>query len=220
MTNRPKCAYVSAHWGRQIRTWLTIVALMLCAAVAVAEKRPSAPRFTGGAASAGKFCDPVCELRSQDAAFLLLVEVYRQHQAFQIESDYQLRLHYLRFAPDHDNWVIEANSKIMRQIYDLVRQLAARERDHRLAKVETQVANFHAAYSCVRKLDEDHLGEKVPKNLDRNVARATIKEMVVLAPGSIGKDGVKPEPSLPASTVLYDPVPGPTIRRDLVEPCE
>jgi hypothetical protein len=199
---------------------LALCAVILAGNLSAAETRPASPRFTGGAASAGKFCDPVCELRSQDAAFALLVEVYRQHQSFQIESDFQVRLQYIRQAPDPENWVVEANSEILRRIRELIRQLALREREFRMAKMETQVANFHSAYSCLRKVDEDYLGEKVAKNIDPQAAREKIKDLVVLAPGSLGQDGVKAAPSLPASTVLFNPPPGPAVMRDLVEPCE
>jgi hypothetical protein len=205
---------------KRVTTKLIAAGLIFWAGMALARERLPLPRFPGGAAAAGKFCDPVCELKSQDAAFTLLVEVYRQHQAFLIESDYQVRLQYLRHPHDSTQWVIETNSEILRKIRDLIAQLALQERDYRLAKMETQVANFQAAYSCVRKLDEDAIGEKVPKNQDPDVARSAIKNLVVLSSHGIGQQGVKAEPGAPASTVLHDPLPGPTIRRDLVEPCE
>lgn len=166
-------------------------------------------------------CDPVCELRSQDSAFSLLMEVFRQHQAYRIETDYQVRLQGIAEKQDKQaEFFIESNSEGLKMLRQFVYGLARQERGLRMAKLETQVANLQAAYSCVRKIDEDYVGTKVPKNLDRSTAQAKIKDLVIIHPDSLAKGDATHARTVPANLVFLDPPVGPVNESDLVEPCD
>ena len=174
--------------------------------------------------SPSKLCDPVCELKSQDAAFGILIEVFRQHQSYRIESDYQTRLQQAATAQGEDNGgetlILETDSKALRTLREFVRTLARREKDLRLAAMETQVANFQAAYGCVRKIDVDYVGEPVPRTFNQQIAQEMIKTFVVIAPGTLAKGDLRQSPTVPASTVLLNLPTGPANIKDLVEPCD
>jgi hypothetical protein len=166
-------------------------------------------------------CDPVCELRSQDSAFSLLLEVFRQHQAYRIETDYQYRLQRIAEKQDHDSeFFIESNSEGLKMLRRFVYGLARQERGLRMVKLETQVSNLQAAYSCVRKIDEDYLGEKVAKNLDRRAAQEKIKDLVIIHPDTLAKGDVTHARTVPADLVLLNPPVGPANDNELVEPCD
>lgn len=174
---------------------------------------------------ASKFCDPVCELKSQDAAFSLLLEGYRQHEAYHIESDYQGRLQQIANlkelrSPDVPTLVLESNTRAMRRLRELVLGLVRQEREVRLSIMETRVANFQAAYSCVRKIDEDYLGERVPRTSTPAAAQKELGDFVAIIPGSLAKGDIAIAPSVPASSVLLLPTSGTANPHDLVEPCD
>jgi hypothetical protein len=193
------------------------------ATAGLASESPTPDHSTGQPGkSAIKYCDPVCELKSQDAAFGILMEVYRQHQCYRIETDYQIRLLEAGGLPVQTNstLVIEADSKALRMLRELVRRLARSERELRLAAMETQVANFQAAYGCVRKIDEDYVGERVPRTFNQEAAREKIKDFVVIAPGTLTRGDLRRAREIPASSVLLDLPLGPANLAELVEPCE
>lgn len=200
---------------------LCLLGAMTSAALAAETRSPARPS-SSSARSATKFCDPVCELNSQDAAFAILVEVFRQHQSYRIESDFQSRLQQAAElkGTGADTLIIEADSKALQALRDLVRNLARHEKDLRLATMETQVANFQAAYSCVRKIDEDYVGERVPRVIDQQTAQNKIKEFVVIAPGTLAKGDILSAPTIPASSVLLNLPTGPANTKELVEPCD
>lgn len=185
--------------------WLALVV----ASLASEGGRPSDQRpAPSSVSSAKKFCDPVCSLRSQDAAFSLLMETFRQHQSCHIEIDYQFRLQGIaEIKGDPTANVIESNSKGLQMLRQFVYGLAKRERELRMVKLETQVANLQAAYSCVRKIDEDYVGEKVPKNLDQRTAQETLKDLVIIVPGTLAKGDAVHARTVPASVVLLNPPP-------------
>ena len=170
--------------------WIALVTL----SGAAESRRPAVPP----AAKPKMFCDPVCELRSQDAAFSLLVETFRQHQSYNIEIDYQYRVQAITEKHnDRSEFFIESNSEGLKALRRLLYGMAKRERELRMSKLETQVENFQAANSCARKIDEDFVGEKVPKNLDRRVAQATLKEFVIMTPGTLAKGDAARSRSIP-----------------------
>src|SRR5436309_8332660 len=85
-----------------------------------------------------KLCDPVCELRSQDQAFSLLMETYRQYQCYQIDSDYQTRLRQCAgLSEERGSLVIDSSSSGLRTLRQFVLGLAKAERDLRMQKLET-----------------------------------------------------------------------------------
>jgi hypothetical protein len=168
-----------------------------------------------------KLCDPVCELRAQDGAFSLLVESYRQFQSYQIEADYQMRLRAAEgMGNERGSLVIESSSKGIQTLRQYIYALARIERDLRFERLETQCKNFHAAYSCVRKVDEDFLGENVPSAVDQRVAAQKLKDYCVVTPGALAQANIRKAGCLPASTVLLDAPPVAPDAKHLIEPCE
>jgi hypothetical protein len=171
--------------------------------------------------SVAKFCDPACELRAQDSAFNLLVESFRQHQSYQIDHDYQGRIRQISAVKeDRAGLVVRSESQTMRTLRQLMLGLAQQEREVRMAELETRVSNFEAAYTCVRKIDEDYVGEKVPKKTGREEARAMLKTFVAFKPGSIAGGDFAHARAVPASSVLANPPAEPPIAEQLVESCE
>ena len=168
-----------------------------------------------------KFCDPVCELRSQDQAFSLLMETYRQFQCYQIESDYQTRLRQCAgLSEERGSLVIDSSSSGLRTLRQFVLGLAKAERDLRMQKLETECANFHSAYGCARRIDEDYIGETVPTAVDQRFAAQKLKDYCVVTPGALAKGDIRTAGCVPAGTVLLD---APTVQPDpkrLVESCE
>ena len=168
-----------------------------------------------------KLCDPVCELRAQDGAFSLLVESYRQFQSYQIETDYQMRLRAADgMGNDRGSLVIDAPSKGLQTLRQYIHALARMERDLRFEKLETDCKNFHAAYTCARKVDEDFLGETVPSAVDQRVAAQKLKDYCVVTPGALAQANIKKAGCVPASTVLLDAPPVAPDAKRLIEPCE
>ena len=194
--------------------WLTVAGCCLAAETKAPLDAKATPR-------ANKFCDPVCELRSQDAAFSLLMETFRQHQSFQIQSDYQVRVQQINSAKGlKEVDYFESNTEGLKMLREFIFGLARQEHSLRMVKLETQCANLQAAYGCARKIDEDYVGEKVPKNLDREVAQQKLRELVIVSPGTLAKGDARHAPLIPASTVLLDPPPSPVNLDQLVEPCD
>ncbi|MCG3148570.1 MAG: hypothetical protein PCFJNLEI_02014 [Verrucomicrobiae bacterium] len=209
-----------------MKFYLPVVGLCLGLAF-TAGAAETAPKLTPDwrlalpAPRANKFCDPVCELRSQDAAFSLLMEVYRQHQSYHIETDYQFRLQQIaELRADKSPFIIESDSEALKLLRQFVLGLVQKERELRMAKLETQVANFQAAYSCVRKIDEDYVGEKVAKNLSQSAAQEKIKDLVIITPGTLAQGDIRHAGTIPASVVLMNPPVGPVNDTDLVERCD
>lgn len=207
---------------------------MMVAALAGAAEQPSKPTPTTAPRAAdrplprssfvnsiAKFCDPACELKAQDSAFNLLVESFRQHQSYQIENDYQGRLRQISTVKeDRASLVVRSETATMRTLRQLMFNLARQEREIRMAELETRVSNFEAAYSCVRKIDEDYVGEKVPKTSGREEARAMLKNFVAFRPGSIAGGDFARARVVPASSVLANPPAEPPLTEQLVESCE
>lgn len=92
-------------------------------------------------ARAKKKVDPVVEQRHQDAAFAVLMESYRCLQAHRIEADYTVRAR-------------AANALTDTGAREQAVQDAQQERDLRLARLETEVANIVNSYQTARAMDE------------------------------------------------------------------
>jgi hypothetical protein len=156
--------------------------------------------FALGYALAGLFCtstfaselapgrsDPVAELRHQDSAFSLLIEVYRQLQSRLIESDYDARLKAAADLPD---------LKIRRRVTALAKQ----EHDLRIKKLYGQLGNLATTYDYARQRDEREAGVAVPSAIDTATAAESLKNFVVITPA--GGDSLSSV--IPARTVLLD----------------
>lgn len=171
--------------------------------------------------NARKLCDPICELRSQDGAFSLLIESYREYQSHMIENDYQMRLRAAEgVGNDRGSLVIEASSKSLQTLRHYIMALARMERDIRFEKLETQCRNFNAAYSCARKIDEDYIGETVPSMVDQRAAAQKLKDYCVVTPGALAQARVRTAGCVPATTVLLDAPPVAPDAKRLIESCE
>lgn len=203
-----------------------IVGGVLCVMVAQAglaaeSSRGGDLRMPAQPTRSSKFCDPICELRSQDAAFSLLVETFRQHQSYRIDTEYRERLRAATEAGrEKAGFFFESDTEGLRMLRQFIYGMAKQEAQLRMAKLETQVANLQAAYSCVRKIDEDYIGEKVAKNLDSRVAQEKLRDFVILSPGTIAKVGSAETRSVPANLVLLNSPPGPANNEDVINPCD
>lgn len=168
-----------------------------------------------------RMCDPVCELRAQDGAFSLLVEAYREFQSFQIETDYQTRVRLATsMSEERGSLVIASSSRGAQTLRQFVIRLAKQERDLRFEKLQTEVVNFHSAYSCARKVDEDYVGQKIPSTVNERAAAATLKDYCLVTPGSLAQSKIQSAPCEPASNVLLDIPPVTPKRSEVVESCD
>jgi hypothetical protein len=200
---------------------LRLFAVTIMITASIRHVRAAEMRDGGLHGELRKMCDGVCELKAQDSAFSLLMEVYRQFQAYQIESDYQVRLQQANtLTESRGSLVIESSSKGMRTLRQFVATLAAQERDLRLEELETRCANFHSAYACARKIDEDYAGEKVPSVVNERAAAQKLKDYCIITPGALAQGTIRSAGCVPASAMLLDaPRVAPDCQR-VVETCE
>jgi hypothetical protein len=131
-------------------------------------------------------------MRSQDSAFALLMEVYRQFQGNLIESDYEDRLRAAESLTD---------LKVKRQVIVLARQ----ERDLRLRKMTGQMVNLDITYEHARQLDLRESGLVIPRYINPEQTQAKIRELTVLSPSVVDSDCCDESAQLiPASTMLFN----------------
>jgi hypothetical protein len=122
-------------------------------------------------------------LRTQDRAFALLVETYREFRNCQIESGYQARLRGIAAKATNDTgYVIGVDSDVFRKLQALMLALAGKERELEQAKVQSQVDNWITAYHCVRRREEMETGQSVPSQVDLREAAARLSDFVVIVP--------------------------------------
>ena len=201
--------------GQKIVMGVLLAAAPLCLADDATEKaRRNNP--TSG-------CDSVCQLKNQDMAFALLIETFRQFRSCQIETDFQTRLRgadKVGSGGAGDGWVIESTSPVMLKLREYIKFLAGQERELRMGQIQTQVVNFENAYRCLRRVDEQTIGVKVPSAVDRQAASQKLKEYVIIAEGPVA--AVKPvQPkALSAQFVLYDAEPAAAFPSQMTEACE
>ncbi len=168
-----------------------------------------------------RYCDPVCQIQSQDTAFSLLLETYRQFQSYQIETDYENRQRAIAGIRDEDgSLVIASTSKGQQTMRSFMMALARKERDLRMEKLETEVVNFRGAYGCVRKMDEEEVGGPVSSHVDMRAAAEQLKNFVILSSGPLARADFQSSRPVPASTVLVDEPPAEPNARDVIDPCE
>ena len=232
------------NWRRPIR-WLLLVA------AAGSTLGLSRSAFGAVATHLGEdqphstnVCDSVCQIRSQDWAFALLIETYREYRCNQIEVDYANRTRAaanLAKIPDA-NGVVHAPLQFVQQLQELLGDIAAAERNRGLQLIHTQVNNFQTLYDCARKNDEQALGVSVAKTVDSRVVASELKHYVVLKPQAPSRsadpaDLRMPPPSLvvspkylaahapdaetePAGNLLYYEPSVPVDKNLLLTPCE
>jgi len=193
--------------------------LVFCSTVATGWTGDKAPVDEVGP-RLKNYCDPVCELRTQDAAFALLVETYRQFHGNQIESDYSSRLHRAeKLEPNTTGLVIKDDSEAMKKLREFVILLAAKERELRFAHLQVQVENLRTAYNCARRTDEKATGHVVPSQVDLKGAAQQLREFVILAPGTLAKAELQRPKTVPANAVLLNTEPFPLPTGQTVEGC-
>lgn len=192
------------------------------AMVMMAAGAMAAVSFAGDSVGAKlrTYCDPVCELRTQDAVFSLLVEAFREYHGYQIEKDYAYRVEAAsQINVDRTGFFIEDHSPTMQRLQEFVMLLAGKERDLRVAHLQVQVENLETAYNCVRRRDERSIGQVVPSQVDTRAAAANLREFVIVKPGSLAKADLKNSKPVPATTVLLEPANVPLLPGQTVEPC-
>jgi hypothetical protein len=168
-----------------------------------------------------KICDPVCELRSQDAAFSLLIEAYRQFQSHQIESDFEVRLKAANaMGTERGSLVIASSLTGVQTLRSFVVMLAEKERDLRLERLQTQVANFRSTYGCARRVDEEELGVTVPASIDTRKAATKLRNFDIMAPGTLASANLRTPKSIAANTVLLDAPEVEPAEDQVIESCD
>jgi hypothetical protein len=168
-----------------------------------------------------KYCDPVCEVQTQDSAFSLVIEAYRQFQSRQIQIDYESRLRAAAgLGKDADTLVIDTKLNSARTVRAWIEVLADKERQLRLQQLQTRVANFTTAYHCARKGDEEDIQETVANKVDVYAATQQLKTLRVLTLGSPINANFQEVASTPAADIFLDSAPVPVRPEDLVGPCD
>jgi hypothetical protein len=160
-------------------------------------------------------------LRSQDWAFSLLVETYREYRTNQIEEDYGKRtvaIGNLNRLTDEAP-VIHVQLRFVQELQKILGNVAVADRGRGLQGVHTQVANLLTAYDCARKHDEEVLGVKVNKNVNTRVAARELKQYVAARPDLLAGN-IAQTPTQPATTVLRDEPAVPADPNMLAETCE
>jgi hypothetical protein len=168
-----------------------------------------------------KICDPVCELRSQDAAMSLLLEAYRQFQSHQIESDFEGRLKAANaMSQERGSLVIASSSTGVQTLRAFVVMLAEKERDLRFEQLQTQVVNFRSAYGCARRIDEEQLDTTVPTAIDTRKAASKLRNFNIIAPGTLARANFRSPRAISASTVLLDAPEVEPAQDQVIESCD
>jgi hypothetical protein len=166
-------------------------------------------------------CDPVCEVQAQDSAFSLLIEAYRQFQSYQIEQDFQARLRAAAGLNERENGtlIIDTHSQALQTLRAWVEELARKERELRFEQLHERVANFHTAYNCARRLDEDEVGFPVANRVDTRSAANEIRSYNIIALGS-ATTPLRTVKASPASSIFFDAPPADVPSERLIAPCE
>jgi methylaspartate ammonia-lyase len=168
-----------------------------------------------------KYCDPVCEVQTQDSAFSLVIEAYRQFQSRQIQLDYETRLRAAAgLGRDADTLVIDTKLNSAQTMRAWIEVLAEKERQLRLQQLQTRVANFTTAYHCARKGDEEAIQETVANKVDVYAAAQQLKTLRMLTLGSSISANFQEVASTSAADIFLDSAPVPVRPEDLVGPCD
>jgi hypothetical protein len=168
-----------------------------------------------------KYCDPVCEIEAQDRAYSILIEAYRQFRSYQIQNDYMARLRAAAGLSDEvGSLVIDATLDGVRTLRAWVIELARKERDLRMEQLQVQVANFHTAYGCARKLDEEDIETRVPSKVDTGTAAQALKRYNVVALGPPMTAKFRTVKAVPASRFFVDAPQIEVPPERLIQPCD
>lgn len=155
-----------------------------------------------------KYCDEVCELQSQDQAFSLLVESFRQYRAFRIQAQYEARISAASaFGDENGSLLIHSDSRGLRALRGWVLHLAEQERELNLQNLQHQVENLRVAYQCARRADMDRIGQWVASQVDTDQAAKKLTDYVIIAAGNPTEDTFTTIDPVPASTVFLDVSP-------------
>ena len=167
------------------------------------------------------YCDPVCEIESQDAAYSLLMECYQQHKAYRIQSVYESRVSAASaMSAEHGSLLIQADSEGMRTLRAWVLELADQERELSLKELQGEVDRFRTAYGCARRGDEDRIGQYVSNKLDRETASAQLQSYSIIAVGELSPGGVRTIKPISAKNVLLKTDPAIAANGPHIEPCD
>jgi methylaspartate ammonia-lyase len=206
---------------------ITAVALTLGLAITSVATLQAASTTTAGldispvTSRITKYCDPVCEVQTQDSAFSLVIEAYRQFQSRQIQIDYESRLRAAAgLGKEADTLVIDTKLNSAQTMRAWIEVLAEKERQLRLQQLQTRVANFTTAYHCARKGDEEAIQETVANKVDVYGAAQQLKTLRVLTVGSPVNANFQEVASTPAADMFLDSAPVPVRPEDLVGPCD
>lgn len=168
-----------------------------------------------------KYCDPVCELQSQDKAFAMLIEAYRQFQSHQIQTDFEQRLRAVAgIGEERGSMIIQADLNGVRTFRMFVEELAKKERELRMQQLQTQVTNFSTAYGCVRRVDEEDVGEAVTKQVDTKMAAGKLTTFSIVALGSPATANYRLVKAAPVNSIFLDAPPVPAPMGRVIEPCD
>jgi hypothetical protein len=168
-----------------------------------------------------KYCDPVCELQSQDKAFAMLIEAYRQFQSHQIQTDFEQRLRAAAaIGEERGSMIIQADLNGVRTFRTFVEELAKKECELRMQQLQTQVTNFNTAYGCMRRVDEEDVGEAVTKQVDTKTAAAKLTTFSIVALGSPATANYRLVKAAPANSIFLDAPPVPAPMGRVIEPCD
>src|SRR5882724_11860643 len=180
MTFVATCALMPSEMGRRSQEGMKMLGLAVCVFVIACGTATAGVDDAKIKSEIRKSCDPVRELRSQDAAFSLLIEAYRQFQSHRIQADYEARLRAANaMNKERGSLVIASSSTGLQTLRAFVVMLAEKERDLRMEELQTQVVNFRSAYSCVRRIDEQELGATVPIAIDTRKAAAKLRNFKI-----------------------------------------
>lgn len=167
-----------------------------------------------------KYCDPVCELQAQDMAFALLLEAYRQNQAYRIQSTYEARLNAASAMSEaHGSLLIQSDSEGLKTLRAWIMELAEQERKLAFEQLHRDVERLKIAYGCARRADEQLLGATVPAKMDTAAAGARLGQMTVIADGSFTAADLKLVRPGSHRTVFFDAA-DPSLPAEGIESCQ
>jgi hypothetical protein len=132
----------------------------------------------------------VAQLRSQDNAFALMMEAYRQIQSLMIEADYDKQVKLAQAIPNPAD-------------RDRVLKLIQQDYDDRLAKLEETLKNFGGAYDTTRQELQVQAGQQLVSQTSPEEAHQQLRRFRVFTPKDFRLEN-QPSPLVPAAgQMLY-----------------
>lgn len=172
--------------SQKVKAWVCMLALVLAGFLVLPclEAQIDALSDTSGDTDTGR----VAEIQSQDSAFSLLLEAYRQFQSYIIQRDYQAQLAAARQLPG-----IFARREAV--------ALAKQERQLRVNRLGTQLVELSATYGYARQREERADCVDTPCAVNPADASEKLHDFVVIAPDPRTSDG-KAVQTIPVTTLL------------------